>query len=197
MMRLDISLLSLSNLMRKELLNASTCVMKFYHPALKNKKKLEANKRTVYQLLELMEKTSDDMPKTYRCTNKISCSHVSRKVCFALFGGFKLVSNKIYTHYTFEQARFKRDFDLMNQKSRENAKNAIKKEFFQLMNNTNFGFDCRNNANSVTFEPIIDEINEISYIKNYYSPFDTNVSGFVNSYLLKQEIQQTFQQRLN
>ena len=64
------------------------------------------------------------------------------------------------------------------------------------MNNTNFGFDCRNNTNSVTFESIIDEINEISYIKNYYSPFDTNVSGFVNSYLLKQEIQQTFQQRL-
>ena len=106
------------------------------------------------------------------------------------------MSNKIYTHYTFEQARFKRDFDLMSQKSRENAKNAIKKEFFQLMNNTNFGFDCRNNTNSVTFESIIDEINEISYIKNYYSPFDTNVSGFVNSYLLKQEIQQTFQQRL-
>ena len=64
------------------------------------------------------------------------------------------------------------------------------------MNNTYFEFHCRNNANNVTFELIIDEINEISYIKKYYSPFDTKVSGFVNSNLLKQKIEQTFQQRL-
>ena len=67
---------------------------------------------------------------------------------------------KIYTHHTFEQARFKRDFVLMNQKSRQNAKNAIKKDFFRLMNNANFGFDCKNNASNVTFEPIIGEMNE-------------------------------------
>ena len=103
---------------------------------------------------------------------------------------------KIYTHYTFEQARFKRDFVLMNKKSKQNAKNAIRKDFSKLMNNAYFEFDCRNNANNVTFELIIDEINEISYIKKYYSPFDTKVSGFVNSNLLKQKIEQTFQQRL-
>ena len=62
------------------------------------------------------------------------------------------------------------------------------------MNNANFGFDCRNNANNVTFESIIDKINKISYINKYYSPFDTKVSGFVNSDLLKQEIEQTYQQ---
>ena len=75
-------------------------------------------------------------------------------------------------------------------------KNAIKKAFFKLMNNANFGFDCKSNANTVISEPIIDEINEICYIKKYYSPFDTKVSGFVNSNLLKQETEQTFQQRV-
>ena len=43
------------------------------------------------------------------------------------------------------------------------------------MNNANFGFDCRNNANNTKFEPIIDEINEITYLKKYYNLFDTKV----------------------
>ena len=34
------------------------------------------------------------------------------------------------------------------------------------MNNANFGFDCRNNANNLKSEPLIDEINELAYIKN-------------------------------
>ena len=70
------------------------------------------------------------------------------------------------------------------------------KYFFKLINNANFGFDCRNNADNVTFDPITDETNEISYIKKYYSPFDTKVSRFVNSDLVKQEIEQIFPQRL-
>ena len=49
---------------------------------------------------------------------------------------------------------------------------------------------------NATFEPIIGEVNEISYFKKYYSPFDTNISGFVNSDLVNQEIEQAFQQRL-
>ena len=30
------------------------------------------------------------------------------------------------------------------------------------MNNTNFGYDCRNNANNGKFEPIIDEVSKIT-----------------------------------
>ena len=55
----------------------------------------------------------------------------------------------------FEQGRFKRDFLLINLKSRQNVKNVIKKDLFKLMSNANFG-------------QIIDEINEISYIEKYY-----------------------------
>ena len=71
---------------------------------------------------------------------------------------------KIYRHYMFGEARFKRDFVLMDQKYRSNAKITIKKDLFKLMNNGNFEYDCRNNTNNVTFEPIIEEINEISCI---------------------------------
>ena len=71
-----------------------------------------------------------------------------------------------------------------------------KKDFFKLMNGTNFGFDCRNNSNNTKFELIIDEINEISYIKKCYNPFDNKVSEFVNSDVLEQQIEQDFQQQV-
>ena len=74
----------------------------------------------------------------------------------------------------------------MNQKSRQNAKNAIEKDFFKFMNNANFKFDCRNNVNNTKFEPIIDKINKIGYMKKYYNLFDNKVSEFVNSDVLEQ-----------
>ena len=65
------------------------------------------------------------------------------------------------------------------------------------MNNANFGHDCRNNANNTKFEPIIDEINEITYIKKYYNLFDTKVSNFVRSDILEEEINQNYNQKIS
>ena len=96
---------------------------------------------------------------------KISCNFISKKIYSTLFGRFKISDYDMllesfcnYSYYTLEQARFKRNFVLMNQKSRQNAKNAIEKHLFKLMNNANFKFDYRNNANNAKFELIIDEI---------------------------------------
>ena len=57
------------------------------------------------------------------------------------------------------------------------------------MNNANSGYDCRNNENNPMFEPITEEVNEISYIKKYYHVFDNKVSEFVNSDVLEQQIE--------
>ena len=38
---------------------------------------------------------------------------------------------KLYAHYLLEQQRFKKDFILMNQRSRQTAKNSIEKNFLQ------------------------------------------------------------------
>ena len=64
------------------------------------------------------------------------------------------------------------------------------------MNNANFGYYCWYNANNIKFEPIIDEVNDITYIKKYYYLFDSKISNFVNSDVLEQEIEQNFQQQI-
>ena len=84
----------------------------------------------------------------------------------------------------------------MNQKSRQNAKNAIKKNFFKLMNITNFGYIYGNNANNPKFDPIIHEVNEITYIKKYYKLFGSKISSFVNNGILEQEVEPNFQRQI-
>ena len=103
---------------------------------------------------------------------------------------------RIYSRFTFEQDCFKIEFLLSNQKSRQNAKNDIKNFFYKLINNANFGFVCRNNANNTKFEPIIDEIGEITYIKKYYNLFDSQVANFVKSDVLEQNINKEYEKNL-
>ena len=80
----------------------------------------------------------------------------------------------------------------MNQKSRQEAKNSIEKDFYKLMNNSNFGYDCRNNLDNCQFVPIFDELKEIMYLKWYYNYFDSKVSSFVTADLIKQDVQEKY-----
>ena len=145
---------------------------KILPPIIEKQKILEANEQSVYQLLDLFCKASDNKPKLYHYTAKSHALLFPKKFIPLYLEDLKFLITrccwrvtKIYLHYTFEQVRFKREFVLMNQKSRQNAKNAVEKDFFKLMNNANFRFDSRNSANDAKFEPIIDEVNEISCIK--------------------------------
>ena len=108
--------------------------------------------------------------------------------------GWKVI--KIYSHLTFEKARFKRKFILMNQKLRQQSKNDIEKDFFKLMNNSNFGYDCRNNLNNCQFVPIFDKIGELTYISRYYNIFDSKISDFVTGDLLKADVEIKFNNKL-
>ena len=65
------------------------------------------------------------------------------------------------------------------------------------MNNANFGFDCRNNVNNLKFEPLINEIEELTYIRKYHSLFDEKVKSFVSSAILEQNINQEFDQAVS
>ena len=87
---------------------------------------------------------------------------------------------KTHQHYTFEQAKFKQDFVLMNQKARQKATSPVEKDFYKLLNKTNFGIDCRNNKDNCKLEPIFDEIGESFYIKKFDTIFgsDDNYRNF-------------------
>ena len=103
---------------------------------------------------------------------------------------------KIHSHITFEQARFKQKFILMNQKSRQQSKNSIEKDFYKLMNNSNFGYDCRNNLDSCKFVSIFDEFQELTYTNRYHNIFVPKVSQFVTSYLLKADVEEKYNDKL-
>ena len=138
-----------------------------FPPFTEKQSRVEANERSVYQLVELYSEDSRGNPKSYKVSAK-SHSNLLPKRCIPLYleeikfailrCGWKVT--KLYKHYYFDQERFKRDFILMNQKSRQQAANKIESGFFKLLNNANFGYDCRKSLDSCTFEPINDEIGE-------------------------------------
>ena len=141
-------------------------------PIIEKQKVLDANERSVYQLLELFDETVKDKPKSYRCTAKSHVTMFLKKFIPLYLKDLRFlikragwIVTKLYSHFTFEQDCFKKEFVLSNQKSRQNAKTDIEKKIYRLINNANFGFDCRNNANNTKFGLVIDELGEITYVK--------------------------------
>ena len=109
--------------------------------------------------------------------------------------GWKVI--KTHSHLTFEQKRFKQKFIVMNQKSRQQSKNNVKKGFYKLMNNPNFGYDCRNNLDNCKFVPILDEYKKLTYIHRYHNIFNQKGSQFVISELLRTDIEEKFNDKLS
>ena len=60
------------------------------------------------------------------------------------------------------------------------------------MNNPNFVYDCRNNLDNCQFVPIFDELKEITHLKWYYNYFDWKVSSFVTTDLIKEEVEEKY-----
>ena len=103
---------------------------------------------------------------------------------------------KIHLYLTFEQSRFKQNFILMNQKSRQKSKNDVEKDFFKLMSNSNFGYDCSNNIDNCKSVTIYDEMKEITFVNRYHGIFDQKVKNFVTPDLLKEKAEEEFNEKL-
>ena len=67
------------------------------------------------------------------------------------------------------------------------------KDFYKIMNNSNFSSYCRNNTDNCYFTPIYDEIEEVSYIQRYASLcFNNDYKDFACPETIKQQIEQEY-----
>ena len=174
-----------------------------YSPIFEKKKFLSANERSVFQLLDAMRlddkgtvSSCKTTAKTHETTDeKIAILLYAEHLHFLLTrSGWKVT--KIKGHYIFEQKKFKNNFVIMNQVLRQNGKTDVEKNFFELMDNVNFGYDCRNNADNCYFSPIYNELEELMYAKRYQNIFDQSMSEFVLSEYPERQIQEEFSSKI-
>ena len=59
----------------------------------------------------------------------------------------------------------------MNQDARKAADTKVEKDFYKLLNNSNFGYDCRKNIDNCNLELLYDGVEEVKYIKKYTDIF--------------------------
>ena len=82
----------------------------------------------------------------------------------------------------------------MNQKSRQKATSPVERDVYKLLNNANYGTDCRNIIGNI-FEAIYDEISEIAYIKQFDSIFDNEkYRDFSDINLMRVEVNAKYDQ---
>ena len=77
---------------------------------------------------------------------------------------------KVHAHYSFEQEPFKKEYILGNQRARQEAVargDDVQANFWKLLNNSNLGFDCRDNSQNKSLHLIYDEDAEIKFLTKY------------------------------
>ena len=95
---------------------------------------------------------------------------------------------KVHLYYTFEQGPFKKEYILGNRRAGQEVVargDDVQANFWKLLNNVNFGFDCRNNSQTKSLHLIYDKNAEveliIKYIKhttnNCFLDFDTRIKN--------------------
>ena len=84
----------------------------------------------------------------------------------------------------------------MNENVSQKAKTPIKQTFYKLTNSANFNIDRQNNIDNWRFEPIYDQISEISFIKKYTNIFgNAKYKYFASIKTMCQEIEQLFNEK--
>ena len=67
----------------------------------------------------------------------------------------------------------------MNQNARKSAKTKVEKDFYKLLNNSNFGNYCKNNVGNCKLDLMYDGIDEVRYIENFPDIFKNDLENFL------------------
>ena len=84
----------------------------------------------------------------------------------------------------------------MNQNACKLAKTKVEKDYYKLLNNSNFDNDCRNNIGNCKFDLMFNGLEEIAYIKKYTNIMLHNTyREFFSLNLLCQQVQKEFKNK--
>ena len=175
-------------------------LMNYIHLYLKSEL-IKPYERSVLQLLGMMSRNKEkDIINTFKHNEKTYSTMKEKKfiplyaehIHFLLTRAGLLVT-KIDAHCTFEQSPFKKEFVTMNQGARQKAETLVQKDFYKLMNNKNFGIDCRKILTIVSLNQFMKKIEEISFMKKYVNIFgNVQYKDFACVETMNEEVEQTF-----
>ena len=146
-----------------------------FPPVFEKNKKIPPHLRSCSQIMSRAQKEDNkdeikSLPfnsKTHSTLNKNIFVNLYAEGLYFLTTRAGWEVTKIYDHFIFKQDTFKRDFVVMNQNARKTANTKVEKDFYKLLNNSNFGNDCRNNIGNSKLNLLFDGLDEISYIKKF------------------------------
>ena len=160
---------------------------------------MEPYERSIVELMSVLSRSEEkDVINSFKYSSKTPLTLQDKKYLplyaehlqFLIKRASWLVTH-FYEHFTFEQSKFKKDFAVMNQKARRKATSSVERDFCKLLNNSNFGIDCRNNTDNCILEPLFDEIREIFYIKRFCTIFGNETyRNFFSPSVMREEISQ-------
>ena len=130
-----------------------------YPPIFEKDKKIEPFERSCAQIMCVEQMKDKGKMLSLKQTSKTHAT-LRKKIFIPLYAedlyflttrmGWTVT--KIYEHYTYKQDTFKKKFVIMNQDARKMAETKVEKDFYKLLNNSNFGYDCRNNMGNCNIE---------------------------------------------
>ena len=187
-------------------INSKTLLFnEIYPPIFEKNKKMDPDERSRLQLMNIVVRNEEkDTLNSFPCNSKTHSTLKEKKFIPMYAEHLHFLVTKagwlvtyIYAHFTFEQSKFKKDFVVMNQKARQTATSSVEKDFYKLLNNSNFGIDRRNNIDNCYLEPVYDDFPEISYIKNFTDTFnDDTFRDFFSPCLPTEEIHSRYSSKL-
>ena len=176
-----------------------------YPPIFEKDKKIEPYERSCAQIMCAMQIKSKGKMSTLQHTSKTHAT-LNKKIFIPLYAkdlyflttrlGWTVT--KIYDHYTYKQDTFKKDLVTMKQDARKAAETKVEKDFYKLLNNSNFGYDCRKNTENSNLELLYDGVAEVKFIKKYTDIFsDYKLKEFFTGDALREQTEREIDEKIN